>query len=85
MEECHVYQKAMPKSSIELEIERIQAEKKALIRYKRKQQRLYERIRSEYKERAKRYKLMGGVAAESLILSKEASKGIVNSYVQSAL
>ena len=38
-------QEDMPKSSIELEIEKIQAEKRALLRYKRKQQRLYERIR----------------------------------------
>jgi len=40
--------KAMPKSTLEIEIERIQAEKRALLRYKKKQQRLYERIRQEH-------------------------------------
>lgn len=40
----------MPKSSLELEIERIQAEKMKLMRYKRKQQRLYEKIRRDHQE-----------------------------------
>jgi hypothetical protein len=40
----------LPKSSIEIEIERIQAEKKALLKYKRKQEKLYQRIRKEQQE-----------------------------------
>ena len=45
---------------MELEIERIQEEKRALMRHKVKQQRLYEKIRQENMERKQKLKDMGG-------------------------
>ena len=53
MEEIDELEQAssIPKSSLELEIERIQGEKRALLRYKKKQQRLYQKIREEHQAR----------------------------------
>ena len=66
----------LPKSSIEIEIERIQAEKKALLKYKRKQEKLYQRIRKEQQE----LKKAQGLDKEEDFCGK--SKEIVSSYVQ---
>jgi hypothetical protein len=40
----------VPKTSLELEIERIQAEKRALMKRKRKQDRLFAKIRQQQEE-----------------------------------
>lgn len=45
--EDNVYEGKQAKSSLQIEIEHIQAEKKALLKYKRKQNKLYEKIRGQ--------------------------------------
>lgn len=75
------FSSVMPKSSLELEIERIQAEKRALLRYKKKQQRLYQRIREEHQARVYQSKM----ANTETCVGDIAGKDLVNSYVQNAL